>query len=51
MTRAIELNDVDLTLAENGRVLAMSPGYALLEESGPSSAQRRAQWRAYSPPR
>lgn len=35
MTRAIELNDVDLTLAENGRVLAMSPGYALLEESGP----------------
>jgi len=35
MARVIELNDVEVTLADEGRVLATSPGYALLEDNGP----------------
>ena len=35
MTRVIELNDAGVVLADDGRVVATSPGYALLEESGP----------------
>lgn len=34
MARVIELNDIGITLVEDGRVLATSPGYALLEDSG-----------------
>jgi FHA domain len=40
MTRVIELNDVGVALAEDGRIVATSPGYALLEESGPILGER-----------
>ena len=35
MPRVIELNDIEVTLADDGRVLTTSPGYALLDDSGP----------------
>ncbi|HZF15875.1 MAG TPA: FHA domain-containing protein [Steroidobacteraceae bacterium] len=34
MTRVIELNDAGVMLADDGQVLATSPGYALFEEQG-----------------
>jgi hypothetical protein len=35
MTRVIELNDVGVALADDGRIVATSPGYALYDEGGP----------------
>lgn len=35
MSRVIEMNDVGVVLADDGRIIATSPGYALLEEAGP----------------
>lgn len=35
MSRVIELNDVGVVLAEEGQVLATSPGYAFFDETGP----------------
>jgi hypothetical protein len=40
MARVIELNDVGVVLADAGRIAATSPGYALLQESGPVLGER-----------
>jgi hypothetical protein len=40
MTRVIELNDAGIVLADDGRIVATSPGYALLEDGSPVLGER-----------